>query len=124
MEFFFYGENNDNFVRAIGFLSPRSKKGNLSRFFSSNLGQNVIINKQTCLSIHLDSGNIFYQNCNTDENFYKLLFAQQDDQKAFVPKKFSYRNSFEKYIESFLPSLLICTLIKILSIYFIGLMAT
>ena len=121
---FFYGGNNDNFVRAIGFLSPRTKKREFITFFWSNLGQNVMINKQTCLSIHLDSGDIFYQNYNTGENFYKLLLAQQDDQKAFVSKKFSYRDSFEKYIDSFLPSFLICTLIKILSIYFIDLMTT
>ena len=55
-------------------------------------------------SIHIESGDIFYQNYNTGENFYNFLFPQQNDQTAFVSKKFSYRNSFEKYIDSFLPS--------------------
>ena len=30
--------------------------------------------------------------------------AQQDDTKALVPKRISYRHSFEKYTEKFLPS--------------------
>ena len=56
------------------------------------------------LSIHIQSGDIFYQNYNTGENFYNLLIAQQNDETAYVPKKMSYCNSFEKYIDSFLPS--------------------
>ena len=46
----------------------------------------------------------FYQNYNTGENFQNFLIAQQNDETAYVPKKMSYCNSFEKYIDSFLPS--------------------
>ena len=56
------------------------------------------------LSIHIESGHIFYQNFNTSENFYNFLIAQQNDQTAPVPKKFSYHHSFEHYIKNFLPS--------------------
>ena len=55
------------------------------------------------LSIHIESGDIFYQNFNANENFYCFLPAQQDDQTATVPKRISYCNSFEKYAQSFLP---------------------
>ena len=56
------------------------------------------------LSIHIESGDIFYQNFDTGENFNNFLMAQQNDETAFVSKKMSYQNSFEKYIDSFLPS--------------------
>ena len=56
------------------------------------------------LSIHIESGHIFYQNFNTSENFYNFLIAQQNDQTAPVPKRFSYHHSFEHYIQNFLPS--------------------
>ena len=56
------------------------------------------------LSIHVESGDIFYDNHNTDENFYSFLLSQQNDEAAYVPKKFSYKNSFETYIGSFLQS--------------------
>ena len=36
--------------------------------------------------------------------FCNFIFAQQDDQTALVPKRFSYHHSFEKYIQNFLPS--------------------
>lgn len=39
------------------------------------------------LSIHIESGDIFYENFDTGENFYNFLMAQQSDETAFVPKK-------------------------------------
>ena len=89
--------NNDNFE----FLSPSARNREFITFLLSDLGKNVMTNNS--FSIHIESGHIFYQNYNTGENFYNFLLAQQDDQTAFVSKKFSYRNSFEKYIDSFLP---------------------
>ena len=56
---------------------------------------------QNKLSIHVESGDIFYDNHNTGENFYDFLLSQQNDEAAYVPKKISYRNSFEAYIGSF-----------------------
>ena len=57
---------------------------------------------QNKLSIHVESGDIFYDNHNTGENFYSFLLSQQNDEAAYVPKKLSYRNSFEVYISTFL----------------------
>ena len=53
---------------------------------------------QNKLSIHVESGDIFYDNHNTEENFYSFLLSQQNDEAAYVPKKFSYNDTFEKYI--------------------------
>ena len=54
------------------------------------------------LSIHVETGDIFYENHNTGENFYNFLIAQQNEQATFTPKEFSYRNGFEAYISQFL----------------------
>ena len=56
------------------------------------------------LSIHIESGNTFYQNFNTNENFYNFLLAQQDGTKRIIPKRIAYHHSFEKYIKNYLPS--------------------
>ena len=56
------------------------------------------------LSIHIESGNIFYHNFNTNEHFYGFLLAQQDETKAIIPKRIAYHYSFEKYIKNYLPS--------------------
>ena len=55
------------------------------------------------LSIHVESGNIFYQNFNTNENVYSVLLAQQDETKWVVPKRISYSYSFENHIQGYLP---------------------
>lgn len=54
------------------------------------------------LSIHVASGDIFYENHSTGENFYNFLISQQNDDAAFTPKKISYPRSFESYISQFL----------------------
>ena len=50
---------------------------------------------QNKLSIHVESGDIFYENQITGENFYNFLLTQQNDDTAFIPKKISYRNTFK-----------------------------
>ena len=49
-------------------------------------------------SIHIKSGDIFYENYDTGENLYDFLMVQQDENAANIPKKFAYRNTFEKVI--------------------------
>ena len=55
------------------------------------------------LSIHIESGDIFYNDFNPKGNFYNLLIAQQDGTKQFIPKRISYHYSFEKYTHNYLP---------------------
>ena len=76
----------------------------------SELGRQVMTENK--LSIHVESGDIFYENHNTGENFYNFLLAQQNDDAAFIPKKFSYRRSFESYINNFLQAFFIDDLEK------------
>ena len=43
---------------------------------------------QNKLSIYVESGEIFYHNHNTGENFYNFLLSQQNDKAAYEPKIF------------------------------------
>ena len=56
------------------------------------------------LSIHVQPGNIFYENLNTNETFYSFLIAQKDKTKAIIPKRISYHYSFDTYINEYLLS--------------------
>ena len=56
------------------------------------------------LSIHIEGGDIFYDNFDTNENFYSFLLAQKDESKQFRPKRLPYHYSFDKYIKNYLPS--------------------
>ena len=57
---------------------------------------------QNKISIHVEPRDISYNNHNTGENLFSFLLSQQNDEAVYVPKKISYRNSFEAYISSFL----------------------
>ena len=99
---FFYGGNNDNFVQACNLLSPNEDNNEFISLLCSDQGQNIMTSNS--LSIHIESGNIFYQNFNTNENFYSFLLTQQDETKEIIPKRIAYHYSFEKYIKNYLPS--------------------
>ena len=88
---------------------------NIIAFLLSDQGQNLMTNN----SIHIESGEIFYQNFNTGKNFYNFVLALQDDQTAPVPKRISYHRSFEMYIQNL--KNLIYMPIKMQNIYFIDL---
>ena len=84
--YFFSGGESDNFYRALEFvgLSPMNKE--FGAFLISGLGRQVMTENK--LSIHVESGDIFYENRNTGENFYNFLLARQNDDAAFIPKNF------------------------------------
>ena len=78
-----------------------TKENLLLSLHLSDEGQNIMTNNN--LSIHVESGNIFYRNFNTNENFYSFLIAQ-DETTAIISKRISYHYRFEKYINKYLPS--------------------
>ena len=49
--------------------------------------QNITTNNN--LSIHIETGDIFYNDFNTKENFYSFLLGQQDKLKQFILKRIS-----------------------------------
>ena len=82
-------------------MSPNNDNREFIAFLASDEGQNILTNNN--LSIHVESGNIFYRNFNTNENFYSFLIAQ-DETTAIISKRISYHYRFEKYINKYLPS--------------------
>ena len=98
--YFFYGGDSQNFVDALEFIGLSPINREFAAFLLSDLGRQTMT--QNKLSTHVESGDIFYDNQNTEEKFYSFLLSQQNDEAGYVPKKFSYTNTFEKYITSFL----------------------
>ena len=98
--YFFNGGDSENFVDALEFKGLSTINREFAAFLLSDLGRQTMT--QNKLSIHVESGDIFYDNHNTEENFYSFLLSQQNDEAAYVLKTFSYSDTFEKYITSFL----------------------
>lgn len=73
------------FARAVEFLALNADNREFAAFSLSDLGRTVMISNR--LSIHVETGDIFYENYNTGEKFYNFLMAQQKEQAADIPKK-------------------------------------
>ena len=97
--YLFYGGDSNNFSRSLQFigLSPINKE--FGAFLMSDLGRQVMTEKK--LSIHIESGDIFYENRNTGENFYNFFLAQQNDDAAFILKKFHIAEVLKAILVSF-----------------------
>ena len=71
-------------------MGPSAENREFGAFLLSDLRRQVMTSNK--LSIHVDTGDIFYENHNIKKN----------EEAAFIPKKFPYKNSFESYISQFL----------------------
>ena len=83
-------------------MSLNEDNNELVSFLCSDIRQNIMVNNS--FSIHIETGDIFYNDFNTKKNFYNFLLTQQDESKQFIPKRISYHYSFEKYTRSYLSS--------------------
>ena len=54
------------------------------------------------LSIHIETGNIFYNNYNTNEAIDSFLLNQQDETKQAIHATLTYKDSFSNYLKYFL----------------------
>ena len=78
--YFFYGGDSELFNNALEFLGLSPINREFGAFLMSDVGLKTMT--QNKLSIHVDSGDIFYNNNNTGENFYSFLLSQQNDEAA------------------------------------------
>ena len=72
--YFFYGGDSQQLVDALEFLGISPINREFAAFLLSDLGRKTMT--QNKLSIHVESGDIFYDNHNTEENFYSFLLSQ------------------------------------------------
>ena len=61
-----------------------------------------ISEKKNKLKIHNDTGNIYYDNTDTNESSYGFLLAQEDNTKIFIDFEFIYGGSYEQYFNKYL----------------------
>ena len=85
LEYFFSGDS-DTFVQACNFLSLKEDKNEFVSFLCSDIDQNTMTNNRVL--IHVKTGDIFYNEFNTKENLYNLLFACLIDQNSLFQKEF------------------------------------
>ena len=58
--------------------------------------------KENNLSIHVDTGDLYYNGVNTGEYIYDFVLSQKDFSKKIVKEKLYYSGTFEQYLSEFL----------------------
>ena len=69
-------------------------------FLSLDIGSQIF--RENMLSIHIETGNIFYDNYNTNESIYSFFLNQQDETKQVIHTTLTYKDSFSNYLKYFL----------------------
>ena len=73
---------------------------NFIEFSSLDIGSRIF--RKNMLSIHIETGNIFYNNYNTNEAIDSFLLSQQDETKQAIHATLTYKDSFSNYLKYFL----------------------
>ena len=80
-----YGSDNENFRINCEMLRLNGDNSELIAFICSEKGEETM--QDNSLSIHVETGNVFYDNFNTNESFNDFLLVQQDENKQIIKTK-------------------------------------
>ena len=96
LEFFEGGQNKEfeDKVKSIG-LSTDSIE--FLDFLKSSFCQEVLVENK--LKIHIESGNIFFNNLDTDKSICGFFQQQENQSKAKINYSFTFTDCYEDYFE-------------------------
>ena len=93
LEFFCGGDDNEKFRINCEMLGLTGDNSNFIDFLCSPAGEQMM--QENSMSIHLESGNLFYYNFNTQENFYDFLLNQYNKNKLTIKTRKSILENFQ-----------------------------
>ena len=102
LEFYFEGVN-DRFFEVLKHLLSNNQTATFTEFLASDYGSRLM--HENNLSIHIESGNLYYNGLTTGESLYDFVLSQKDTTKKIVNAKLYYDGTFEHYLTEFLASL-------------------
>ena len=127
LEVFYGGEDINKFRINCEMLGLTGDNSDFIEFLCLSKGEQIM--QENSMSIHLESGNLFYRNFNTQESFYDFLLNQQDENKLIINEKYCITKLLKIIYAIFYKVLImkiltrsICSLTKTQNIYFTSLM--
>ena len=94
---FFSGGKNKSFDQKAKMLGVSSNSLDFLDFLQSAEHEEILV--QNKLKIHVESGNIFHNNIDTNESIYSFFQPQEDSSKAFINFDFIFGVSYCDYFE-------------------------
>ena len=91
IEFYFGGENY-NFSLVRSQLGLNKDNENFIDFSASDIASQIF--RENMLLIHIKTGNILYENFNTNKSRYSFSLNQQDETKQVIHATLTYKDFF------------------------------
>ena len=95
---FFEGDQNKEFEKKVKQIGLSTDSIEFLEFLQSSFCQELLIEDK--LKIHNESGNIFFNNLETNESIYGFFQQQENQSKAIIKHRhFTFTDSYEDYFE-------------------------
>ena len=95
---FFKGGANPQFEEIINSLTEINEDTTeFINFLQGNICKNILENNK--LKIHIESGNIFYDNENTNESIHNFILAQNNEMSGTIKNNLSYDRDYKTYFQ-------------------------
>ena len=91
----FTGEKNKNFDGIIRGIGPSSNNLDFLDFLQSDQFKQILVNNK--LKIHIETGNIYYDDQDTNESILDFFFNQQNPITGVINFDFIYGESYADY---------------------------
>ena len=88
------------FFTRCALLALDNENENFLDFLSGDYSSRIM--RESKISIHIETGNVYFENLNTGESLYDFLQNQQDQKKKLIDASFSYGGSFSECLTEFL----------------------
>ena len=97
---FFTGAKNEKFETKAKLIGLSTDSSEFVDFIQTGIYEQILKNNK--LKIHIESGNIYFDNTDTNESIYGFLQAQEDETKKFIDFEFIYSDTYQNYFDEYL----------------------
>ena len=94
---FFEGGQNKEFEGKVKLIDLLTDSIEFLEFLQSDFCQEIFIENK--LKIHIETGNIFFNNLDTNESIYGFFQQQENQSKAKINFEFSFTDRYEDYFD-------------------------
>ena len=94
---FFTGRKNEKFDEISRSLGLSSDNIEFLDFLQSDICTRILVSNK--LKIHVETGNIYYDNQDTNESIFDFFLKQQDPTKGIIDYEFAYSGDYVFYFD-------------------------
>ena len=98
---FDFGGQSEAFFRKISEFTPDDETLFFIEFLTTDFGSNAM--KQNRLSIHINTGDLYYDGVNTGKSLYDFIVSEKNITKKRIKQKLYYGGTFKQYLSELLP---------------------